>query len=165
MLGGLLLTGCRQLAPFVPTPTPVVERMLELAHVTKDDVVYDLGSGDGRIVIAAAGKYGATAVGFEIDPELVQVARENAKLARVDHLVEIRQQDLLTADFSNATVVTIYLGPSSNFRLRPVLRRQLRPGARIVSHEYDMGGWEPDRTEEVTDAGNTYTIHLWRIGE
>lgn len=139
--------------------------MLELAQVTKDDVVYDLGSGDGRIVIAAARKYGARAVGFEIDPELVRVAREKARLARVDHLVEIRQQDLLTADFSNATVVTIYLGPSSNLRLRPVLRRQLRPGARIVSHEYEMGNWEPDRREEVTDSGNTYTIYLWSIGE
>jgi len=139
--------------------------MLELARVTKDDVVYDLGSGDGRIVIAAARKYGARAVGFEIDPELVRVARENAKQVRADHLVEIRQQDLLTADFSNATVVTIYLGPSSNLRLRPILRRQLRPGARIVSHEFDMGSWEPDLTEEVADSGDTYTIHLWRIAK
>jgi len=147
----------------VPTPRPVVERMLELAAVTRDDVVYDLGSGDGRIVIAAAQKYGARGVGFEIDPELLQQARQNARRARVDHLVEFRQQDLLTATFSDATVVVLYLGPSANFRLRPKLQRELSAGARVLSHEYDMGSWEPDLREEVTTSGGTRTIYLWRI--
>lgn len=157
------LPGCSKLAPFVPTPQPVVERMLELAEVTKDDVVYDLGSGDGRIVIAAAEKYDAHGVGFEIDPELIRRARENARTARVDHLVEFRQEDLLEAELSGATVVTLYLGPSSNLRLKPVLRKQLRAGARVVSHEYDMGDWEPDRIEEVSTGAETRTIYLWRI--
>ena len=157
--------GCGKLAPFVPTPTPVVERMLEMAAVTKDDIVYDLGSGDGRILITAAKKYGARGVGFEIDPELIREARENARVAGVEHLVEFRQQDLLTATFFDATVVTIYLGPSSNLRLRPALRQQLRPGARVVSHDYDMGNWEPDRTEEASIGGNTHMIYLWRISD
>lgn len=158
-----ILFGCRQLAPFVPTPMPVVERMLELAKVIKNDVVYDLGSGDGRIVITAATKYGARGVGVEIDPELVREARKNVLLAKVDHLVEIRQQDILAADLSDATVVMIYLGPSSNSRLRPILQSQLRPGTRLVSHEYDMEDWEPERADEVMNAGTTYVIYLWRI--
>lgn len=159
----LVLSGCVKVAPYLPTPAPVVERMLELAAVTKDDVVYDLGSGDGRIVIAAAEKYGARGVGFEIDPALVLEARRKAEQARVAHLVEFRQQDLFTAKFFDATVVTLYLGPATNRRLGPVLRKQLPPGARILSHEYDMGDWEPDLIEEVPVRWGTRTIYMWKI--
>lgn len=159
----VLLGGCVKVAPYLPTPTPVVDRMLEMARVTKNDVVYDLGSGDGRIVITAAAKYGARGVGFEIDPALVREARENARLARVEHLVEFRQQDLFTADFFDATVVTLYLGPSTNRRLRPVLQKQLPTGARVLSHEYDMGDWEPDEIEEVSTGWGTRRIYLWEI--
>lgn len=157
------LVGCHKLAPFVPTPIPVAHRMLELAEVTKDDVVYDLGSGDGRIVIAAARKYGAKAIGIEIDPHLVQRSRQAALRAEVDHLVRIRQQDLLKADFSDATVVTLYLGPNANLRLRPILQRQLKPGARIVSNDFAMEGWQPEVEEEIYDEGVLYTLYLWRV--
>lgn len=159
----LLLSGCVKVAPYLPTPGPVVDRMLELAEVTQNDVVYDLGSGDGRIVIAAAEKYGARGVGFEIDPELVLEARRKAQQAQVEHLVEFRQQDLFTAEFFDATVVTLYLGPSTNRRLSPVLRKQLPPGARILSHEYDMGDWEPDLIEEVPVRWGTRKIYMWEI--
>ncbi len=153
-----------ELAPFVPTPMEVVEKMLELAQVKSSDVLYDLGSGDGRIVITAAEKYGARAVGFEIDPELVEESRDNARREGVSHLVEIRQQDLMTADFSAATVVTIYLHPESNLLVRPLLRSQLKPGSRVVSNDFDMGDWKPDVTGEAVDSlGDIYTVYLWRI--
>src|SRR3982751_3552303 len=128
----------QSLAPFVPTPDDVVERMLTLAKVTRDDTVYDLGCGDGRIPIAAARKYGARGVGLDIDPSLVQLAKTNAKAAGVDALVDFRVQNVLTADVAKATVVTLYLLSSSNERLRPMLLRQLKPGARIVSHAFSM---------------------------
>lgn len=155
--------GAQSLAPYVPTPQDVVERMLELAAVTKDDVVYDLGCGDGRLVITAAKKYGARGVGLDIDPERIAESQANAKAAGVEHLVTFRLQDALTADVTPATVVTLYLLSSSNLKLRPLLTRQLRPGARIVSHAFSMGDWPPEKVETFTDAnGSTRTIYLWR---
>lgn len=155
--------GAQSLAPFVPTPQDVVERMLELAAVTKDDVVYDLGCGDGRLVITAAKKYGARGVGIDIDPERIAESQANAKAAGVEHLVTFQLQDALTADVTPATVVTLYLLSSSNLKLRPLLTRQLRPGARIVSHAFSMGDWQPDKVETFTDAnGSTRTIYLWK---
>jgi len=154
-----------KLAPFVPTPMAVVEKMLEIAEVKSGDVVYDLGSGDGRIVIAAARRYGVRAVGFEIDPELVRLSRENARRAGVSHLVEFRQEDILKADLSQATVVTLYLFPEANRLLRPILWRQLKPGARIVSNDFDMDDWQADKVEAVQDPaeGLFYTLYLWRM--
>ncbi len=155
----------KKLAPSVSTPMEVVERMLSLAGVQSDDVVYDLGSGDGRIVITAAKKYGARAVGFEIDAALVRESRNNVRRAGVQDLVEIRQQDILQADLSGATVVTLYLFPEANRLLRPRLWSQLKPGARVVSNYFDMDEWVPDKIEEVLDVqtGFYYNIHLWRI--
>ena len=151
------------LAPYVPTPNDVVDRLLELAEVTKDDVVYDLGCGDGRIVISAAEQYGARGVGIDYDPERIAEANANAERRGVQDLVTFIQQDAMQADVSDATVVTLYLLSSSNRKLRPILTRQLRPGARIVSHAFRMGDWEPEVTREFEDArGNTRTIHLWR---
>jgi SAM-dependent methyltransferase len=147
--------------PFVRTPQPVVDRMLDLADVSADDVVYDLGSGDGRIPITAAERYGARAVGIEIKPDLVQKARTNAKLAGVADRVSFRQQDLFEADFSDATVVTLYLLPDVNTRLRPLLFEQLAPGTRVVSHGFDMDDWRPD---ERVRAEDTY-LYLWTIPE
>jgi SAM-dependent methyltransferase len=150
------------LAPYVPTPQDVVERMLELASVGKDDVVYDLGSGDGRLVITAAKKYGAKGVGVDIDPERISEAKANAEKAGVQNLVEFRQQDALTVDVSPATVVTLYLLSSSNMKLRPILTKQLKPGARIVSHQFSMGDWQPAKNETFTDSnGATRTLYLW----
>lgn len=164
----LLVTACASLryfreVPFVPSPPEVVDRMLELAEVKKDDVVYDIGSGDGRIVIRAAKRYGARGVGIEIDPELVEHSRAAAKKEGVDRLVEFREQDALTANLSQATVVTLYMLPEFLVKLRPLLGR-LRPGSRVVSHDFDIEGWSPDRVEKV-DGGwlHRHTIYLWRI--
>lgn len=151
------------LAPYVPTPYDVVERMLKLAEVGPNDVVYDLGCGDGRIVVAAAQKYGATGVGIDYDPQRIQEARENAKKAGVESKVTFRQQDAMTVDVSPATVVTLYLLSGSNLKLRPILTKQLRPGARIVSHAFSMGDWEPLKKEEFTDEkGTPRTLYLWK---
>ena len=151
------------LAPFVPTPQDVVDRMLELAGVSENDVVYDLGCGDGRIVITAAERYGARGVGIDIDPQRVAESRANAERAGVTHLVEFIQQDALEVDVSDATVVTLYLLSSSNMKLRPMLTSQLGPGARIVSHAFSMGNWEADQIERFTDSrGNTRTLYLWK---
>ena len=147
--------------PYVPTPQRVVDRMLEMANVGEDDVVYDLGSGDGRIVITAAQKYGARGVGIEIDPQRVQKARANAEEAGVSDLVEFRQGDLFETDISEATVVTLYLLPSVNLELRPKLFNELDPGTRVVSHDFDMDDWEPEETDTV----GSDTIFLWRIPE
>lgn len=152
------------LAPFVPTPYDVVERMLALAQVTKNDVVYDLGSGDGRLVIAAA-KRGARGVGIDIDPQRIEESRAAAKAAGVEHLVEFRLQDALEADVSGATVVTLYLLSSSNRKLRPRLTEQLKPGSRIVSHQFGMGDWEPEKVDTFTDGnGTSRTLYLWTVG-
>ena len=143
---------------FVVTPDPVVSRMLELAEVKPGDVVYDLGCGDGRIVIAAAKKYGVKAVGIEIDPALVEKATANARASGVEHLVTIRQGDIFEADFSDATVVTMYLLPDLNVRLMPKLER-LREGTRIVSHSFPMQGARPERVETVVGK----KVYLWRV--
>ena len=154
------------IAPFVPTPQEVVDRMLELAQVSQGDLLYDLGSGDGRIVITAARRYGAQAVGFEIDPALVTDSKRNIKEAGVEALAEIRDQDVRTVDLSPASVVTMYLYPGANLRLRAAIMRQLKPGSRVVSHDFSMGDWKPDRVERMTDsAGLVRTIYLWRIGD
>ena len=154
------------IAPFVPTPQEVVDRMLELAQVSHGDLLYDLGSGDGRIVITAARRYGAQAVGFEIDPALVTDSKRNIKEAGVEALAEIRDQDVRTVDLSPASVVTMYLYPGANLRLRAAIMRQLKPGSRVVSHDFSMGDWKPDRVERMTDsAGLVRTLYLWRIGD
>jgi len=171
-----LITGCgdpglpaprdpASLAPFVASPEMIAEEMLRVADVGKEDVVYDLGSGDGRIVIAAARRYGAKGVGFELDADLVRRSTENARRAGIAHLVEFRQQDVLTVDLSPATVVTIYLSRDANLKLRPAIRTQLRPGARVVSHDFDMGDWDPDVVRPLLDeTGMTRNVYLWRIG-
>jgi SAM-dependent methyltransferase len=146
---GAQVSGTAEQVPFVPTPIEVVDRMLEFGAVKKGDVVYDVGSGDGRIVIQAAKKYGARGVGIEMNPRLVDLARQEAKKERVDHLVEFRQGDALKADLSSATVVTLYMLPSFNQRLKPILERQLKPGARVVAHDYPIEGWEPIKWEEM----------------
>lgn len=150
----------KKIVPYVPTSQDVVEKMLEMAEVKKGDVVYDLGSGDGRIVVTAAKKYGVKAIGFEIDPERIKESHENIKKAGVDKLVEIRQQDILTVDVSAASVVTMYLLPDVNLKLRPTLLKQLKPGSRIVSHDFDMGDW---KAEKVVNVGDSATLYLWRI--
>lgn len=147
--------------PFVVTPENTVQGMLELAGVSESDLVYDLGSGDGRIPITAAERYGARGVGIEIKPDLVQRARKRAKLAGVSDRVEFRRQDIFEADFSDATVVTMYLFPEVNLRLRPMLFEQLEPGTRVVSHSFDMNGWEPDSTVNVDGD----ILYLWTIPE
>lgn len=144
---------------FVPTPNEVVDMMLKMAEVTKKDTVYDLGSGDGRIVIAAAQKYGARGVGIDIDPERVTEATENVKKAGVADRVKIIQGDLFETDISAATVVTLYLLTDLNLKLRPKLLRDLKPGTRVVSHAFSMGDWKPERTADVSGT----TVYLWRI--
>jgi SAM-dependent methyltransferase len=154
------------LAPYVASPEMIVEEMLRLAGVGKEDVVYDLGSGDGRIVIMAASMYGARGIGFELDGDLVRLANENARRAGVAHLVAFLQQDVLTVDLSPATVVTIYLGQEANLKLRPAIQSELRPGARVVSHDFDMGDWRPDAVRQLLDeAGMVRTLYLWRIAD
>lgn len=149
-------------APYVATPQVVVDRMLELAEVGPDDVVYDLGSGDGRVVITAAKQFGARGVGIEIDPELVQQATANAQAAGVADRVEFRQQDLFQTDFSEATVVTLYLLPEVNLRLRPLLLQQLKPGTRIISHGFNMGDWQPEETV-VVPADRLRILYKWTV--
>jgi SAM-dependent methyltransferase len=146
--------------PYVRTPDKVVSAMLRLAGVKASDSVYDLGCGDGRIVIAAAKEYGAHGVGIDIDPERVQEARENARKAGVEALVKFEVNDLFAADIHSATVVALYLLPDVNLRLRPKLLKDLKPGTRIVSHDFHMGDLKPDKHELVDASSN---IYLWRI--
>lgn len=154
------------LAPFAATPQEVVDRMLELAELKPGDILYDLGSGDGRIVITAAKSYGIRAVGFEIDPSLVKRSRAAIEEAGLAALAEIREEDVRNADLAPASVVTMYLYPSANLRLREAIIRQLKPGSRVVSHDFGMGSWQPDRVERLQDsAGLARTIYLWRIVE
>ena len=145
--------------PYVPTPQVVVDKMLEVAAVTKDDVVYDLGSGHGRIVITAAKKYGVRGVGVDIDPERVKEANANAVQAGVVDRVKFIEQDLFKTDLREASVVTLYLLPDVNLRLRPKLWRELKPGTRVVSHAFDMGDWQPEKTIKVEGR----TIYYWVI--
>jgi SAM-dependent methyltransferase len=166
VLGGSAFAGAQitDLAPFVPTPMDVVERMLKMARVGADDVVYDLGCGDGRIVIAAAQKYGARGVGIDISPGLIAKAEAAARAAGVADRVTFRLQDAMTADVSDATVVTLYLLAASNVKLRPILTQQLRRGARIVAHDFPIGDWEPDVVDNFTDlADRKRTLFLWNF--
>jgi len=154
----------KKIVPYVPTPQEVVEKMLEMADVKKGDVVYDLGSGDGRIVVTAAKKYGVKAIGFEIDPERIRESHENIRKAGVGHLVEIRQQDIRTVDLSAASVLTMYLLPEVNLMLRPNIWSQMKPGSRVVSHDFDMGDWKPLKTVELKDSSTWgHTLYLWRV--
>ena len=164
LLLSFVLPAPQSLAPYVPSPPDVVDRMLALAGVTKDDVVYDLGCGDGRIPIAAAKTYGARGVGLDIDPRRIEESRANAKAAGVEHLVEFRVEDVMSADVSKATVVTLYLLSSSNAKLRPILTRQLRPGSRIVSHAFSMGPtWPADKVDQFTTTrGDEIALYLWK---
>jgi SAM-dependent methyltransferase len=151
-----------QLAPYVPTPQDVVDRMLALANVAKSDVVFDLGCGDGRIPITAAKKFGARGVGVDIDPQRIAEANANAKAAGVEHLVSFKLQDAMTTDVSGATVVTTYLLSASNLKLRPRLTAQLKPGSRIVTHSFSMGDWTPAKSDSFTDAsGRSRIVYLY----
>lgn len=154
------------LAPFVPTPMVVVEKMLELADVDRNDVVFDLGCGDGRIVIMAAENYSARGVGIDLDPQRIRESEDGAREAGVERLVEFRQQDVMKADFSEATVVTLYLLTESNRVLRPLLEEQLKPGVYVVSHNYRIPGWEEKQIEFVSlmdEDGEKHDIYLYRM--
>jgi SAM-dependent methyltransferase len=148
---------------FVPTPPAVVAAMLKAAKVGKNDIVYDLGSGDGRILITAAKMYGARGVGYDIDPDRVREATENAVKAGVDKQVRFVLGDLFEADLKEATVVTLYLLQSLNLKLRPKLFAELRPGTRIVSHDFDMGDWKPDQTVKLQVNGRDHTVYYWLL--
>jgi SAM-dependent methyltransferase len=144
---------------YLPTPQPVVAVMLRIAGVSPADVVYDLGSGDGRIVIAAARDHGARAIGIDLDARMIDRARCNAREAGMERLVEFRQEDLFRADLREATVVTLFLFPEMNRRLGPKLISELRPGTRIVSHRFGLGDWPPERTVEI----GGHEILLWTV--
>src|SRR5262245_14636650 len=144
---------------FVPTPQEVVEDMLRLANVQKGDVLYDLGSGDGRITNTTPRKYGIKATGIDIDPQPIPEANEHATKAGVTNLVQFRQENLFTADFKDATVITLYLLPDLNVKLRPKLWNELKPGTRIVSHQFEMGTWKPEKKLE----SNGRTIYFWTV--
>ncbi|WP_114749404.1 SAM-dependent methyltransferase [Pleomorphovibrio marinus] len=146
---------------YVPTRQEVVEAMLDLANVTESDIVYDLGCGDGRIVIAAARKYGAQGTGIDIDPKRIEESNANATQAGVTDKVKFVEANLFESDISEATVVTLYLLGSLNQRLRPILMEQLKPGTRIVSHAFDMGDWKPEKQIEVDGA----RVYMWTIPE
>jgi SAM-dependent methyltransferase len=147
--------------PYVPTPPDVVEAMLNLGGVKKGDIMYDLGCGDGRIVIMAAQKFGATGTGVDIDPERIKEAEENAKQAGVTGRVHFLQKNLFDADFHDATVVTLYLLPAINIKLRPKLLTELKVGTRIVSHQFDMGEWKPDKQVNM----DWRILYLWTVTE
>jgi hypothetical protein len=149
--------------PYVPTPVAVVDEMLGLARVGPGDVLYDLGSGDGRIPIIAAQRFGTRGVGYEIEPNLVEISRAGAEAAGVDSLVHFVADDLFTADLSAASVVTLYLGARMNLDLRPRLLRQLRPGARVVSHDFHMGAWAPDSVVHLGEGIARTTLFLWTV--
>jgi ribosomal protein L11 methylase PrmA len=147
--------------PYVPTPQEVVDEMLKLGEVKKGDILFDLGSGDGRIVITAAQRFGVDGTGVDIDPERIAEANENANKAGVNGKVRFIQGDLFEADLSKASVVTLYLLPRINMKLRPKLWKELKVGARVVSHSFDMEDWKPTKTAQV----NGRTIYLWVITE
>jgi cyclopropane fatty-acyl-phospholipid synthase-like methyltransferase len=157
--------------PFVPSPMYVVQKMIEVAEIKKGDILYDMGSGDGRIVIEAAKQYGIRGVGIDLNPELVTKARENALKEGVANLVEFRAQDGLTVDLSEATVVTLYMFKWFNNALRPKLQ-QLKPGSRVVAHDFDIDDWKPTRIEYITrpaedssDYAESRTLYIWKVGE
>src|SRR5690242_8930440 len=155
--------------PFVPSPMIIVHRMLQLAEIKKDDVVYDLGSGDGRIIIEAAKKYGSRGVGVDLNPQLVETARVNAAKEGVSHLVEFRAADALTVDISDATVVTLYMFKWFNNEIRPKLQR-LKPGSRVIAHDFDIDGWKPTKIEIIDPSSDPdlvlaepRTLYFWKI--
>ena len=159
------LFGVADLAPFVPTPMAVVERMLELGEGDKNDVLFDLGCGDGRIVITAAKRFGTRGVGIDIDPQRIEESLRSAKEEGVEGLVEFRLQDVMKADIREATVVTLYLLPESNALLRPLLEEQLKPGTPVVSHNYSIPGWETKEVTYVTlqdGTGQSHTIFVYK---
>jgi SAM-dependent methyltransferase len=146
---------------YVPTPMPVVNKMLEMAEVKRGNLLYDLGCGDGRIVVTAAKEFGARGIGIDLDPNRIAEAQANAREAGVSDLTRFMVADLFETDFSDADVVTLYLLPELNVRLRPRLWRQLKLGARVVSHDFRMGDWKPERTEHVGNA----TVYGWTLNE
>ena len=157
--------------PFVPSPMHVVHKMIEVAEIKKGDILYDMGSGDGRIVIEAAKKFGIRGVGIDLNPELVAKAKENALSEGVSHLVEFRAQDGLTVDISEATVVTLYMFKWFNNALRPKLQK-LKPGSRVVAHDFDIDDWKPTRVEYLAppsdgtaDYADSRTLYIWQVGE
>lgn len=150
---------------FLPTPWPVVAAVFELAALQPEDIFYDLGSGDGRLLIMAAERFGTRGIGIDIDPERIQAATQTAIAANVHHLVTFQHQDLFTSDFHDATVIFLYLLPHLNLRLRPRLFQQLRPGTRIISLDFDMGNWQPDcsRQIDLDEADAIATLYTWQI--
>jgi len=163
LLGQLYLQEKPLDVPYVPSKPEVVSAMLRMAKVTKNDFLYDLGCGDGRIVITAAQLYGTKGVGVDIDPERIKESQENAAKANVGHLVKFMEQDLFKADFHEATVVSLYLLTSVNLRLRPILLAQLRPGTRLVSHNYGMDTWKPDNSEVVMVNDISHNVYFWVV--
>ncbi len=162
--GAQSTTGTKPLdVPYVPTHEKVVAEMLRVANVGTSDVLYDLGSGDGRIVITAARQFGTRGTGIDIDPERVRDAQENARRAGVTDKVRFVHGDIFDARISEATVVTLYLLPEVNMRLRPKLLSELRPGTRIVSHNYDMGDWTPEKTIQVKTPNGDHTVYYWVV--
>jgi cyclopropane fatty-acyl-phospholipid synthase-like methyltransferase len=168
--GARAMVDYREEIPFVPTPIEVIDRMLELAEVKEADVVYDLGSGDGRIIIRAAKKFGARGVGIEMDRTLIDKARKSAQAEGVSHLVEFRVEDALKTDISSATVVTLYMLPWFNEAMKPNFEKYLKPGSRIVAHDFGIEGWKPLSTEklpEIEYRGSGYKhqhiLYLWKI--
>jgi hypothetical protein len=155
----------RSLAPYVPSPHKVVERMLEIAAVKPADTVYDLGSGDGRILVTAAQQFGARAVGIELDPELAQKSEARLEELSLSNRAKVIQANLLDVDLSPASVVTLYLLTSANTMLKPNLEKSLKPGSRVVSHDFQIDGWTPVKTERVRGDGRTHTIYLYEIGK
>ncbi len=154
----------RSVAPYVPTPWHVVDRMIEEVGVSKDDVVYDLGSGDGRILLRAAKSRGARGVGYEINPDLVQEARSALRAAGVQDLVEIREGDIFEADLRPATVVTLFLITSAHRQLRPKLVAELRPGTRVACYKWEIPGWNPSKTVTVEVSGSAYPVYVYQVG-
>ncbi|HEY9762145.1 MAG TPA: class I SAM-dependent methyltransferase [Trichocoleus sp.] len=159
------MTSARPDIAFIPTPADAIEAMLELADVTSEDVLYDLGCGDGRLLIRAAQRWGTRGVGIEIDPVQIQAAQTKAKTAGVEAKLSFRQSNLYECDFADATVVALYLLPHLNLRLRPRLLRELRPGSRVISHQFDMGDWEPTRVVKLESSEEDSTVYLWKIPE
>ena len=145
--------------PYVPTPMDVVEAMLDLGKVGKNDVVYDLGCGDGRIVVTAAKKYGATGIGVDLNPERLKEANENAKEKGVEKKVKFYEGNLFDFDFSKASVLTLYLLPDVNLQLKPKILAEMKPGSRVVSHAFDMGDWKPDKQISVDGR----TVYMWTV--
>lgn len=160
-------TPARELdVPYVPTHMDVVDEMLKMAEVSRDDVLYDLGSGDGRIPIEAAKRFGTRGVGIDLNPQRIKEANANARSAGVTEKVRFVEGDIFKSDFREATVVSLYLLPAINLQLKPQLLEQLKPGTRIVSHNYDMGSWQPEKMKKIkTPDGVDHFVYFWRVPE